>query len=104
FDISASPLRAADGTRAVAVSGVQTWALPMLTAGAGTFSGAISGAGGLTVNGSGTETLSGTNTYTGATTIGSGETLALFGSSIDTDRKSVAEGETVDIWASTSGA
>ena len=51
-----------------------------LTAGAGTFSGAIDGSGGLTVDGSGTETLSGDNLYTGATTIGSGETLALFGS------------------------
>lgn len=41
-----------------------------------TFSGILSGTGGLTVSG-GTETLSGANTYVGATTIASGATLAL---------------------------
>ena len=44
-----------------------------------TFSGVVSGAGGLTVA-SGAETLAGANTYTGSTTINSGATLALSGS------------------------
>ena len=43
-----------------------------------TFSGTISGSGGLTKQGAGTTTLSGTNTYTGATTV-SGGTLEVNG-------------------------
>ena len=42
-----------------------------ITNGGDTFSGVISGTGGLTVSG-GTETLTGANTYTGATTITAG--------------------------------
>ena len=49
-----------------------------LTAAAGTFSGDISGGGGLTVSG-GTETLTGVNGFTGLTTIDSGATLKLAG-------------------------
>ena len=45
----------------------------------GSYSGVMSGAGGLTKSGSGTQTLSGTNTYTGATSI-TGGTLAITGS------------------------
>ena len=39
---------------------------------AATFSGVISGSGGLTLAGAGTTTLSGTNTYTGGTTLTAG--------------------------------
>ena len=49
-----------------------------LTSASGTFSGVISGAGGVTIGG-GTETFSGTNTYSGITTI-KGGTLAVNGS------------------------
>lgn len=49
-----------------------------LTEASNTFSGVISGAGGLIVSG-GTETLTGINTYTGATSVTNGATLALNG-------------------------
>jgi fibronectin-binding autotransporter adhesin len=52
--------------------------LTMRGTGDSTFSGAISGSGGLKMHGSGTLTLTGVNDYTGATSIGSG-TLALAG-------------------------
>ncbi|MCP1271949.1 beta strand repeat-containing protein, partial [Acetobacter cerevisiae] len=60
-----------------------------LTKASSTYSGGMSGNGGLTVSG-GTETLAGTNTYTGATTI-SGGTLALNGTG------SIADSSTVDV-------
>ena len=74
-----------------------------LTAGAGIFSGVISGSGALTVDGSGTETLSGANTYSGATTIGSGETLALSGSGSIAASSGVTDSGTFDI-SGTTGA
>jgi autotransporter-associated beta strand protein len=46
----------------------------------GLYSGVLSGAGGVSLNGSDTYSLSGNNTYTGVTSIGNGETLALLGS------------------------
>ena len=69
---------------------------------ADTFSGNISGTGGLTVNG-GTETLAGTNSYTGATTIAAGATLALTGDGSIAASSGVAATGTFDI-SGTSGA
>lgn len=74
-----------------------------LSAAAGTFSGVISGSGGIAVAG-GSQTLSGTNTYTGKTSIADGATLALSGTgSIATSAGLVADG-TFDIAGTTSGA
>jgi autotransporter-associated beta strand protein len=75
-----------------------------LTNGSTTFSGAINGTGGLTVNGTGTETLKGNNSYTGATTIGSGETLVLSGSGSISASSNVVDNGTFDISGTTSGA
>jgi autotransporter-associated beta strand protein len=68
-----------------------------------TFSGVISGAGGITVAG-GAQALSGTNTYTGTTIINAGATLALLGTgSIATSSEVVANG-TFDIAGTSAGA
>jgi autotransporter-associated beta strand protein len=52
-----------------------------ITAGAGEFSGTITGSGTLTISG-GAQTLSGTNTYTGATTVTGGKLVLIAGSSL----------------------
>ena len=99
FDISAATAGASITTLSGAgdvTLGAETLTL---TAGDDTFSGVISGTGGLTVDGSATETLSGINTYTGATTIDSGETLALSGARLDRRRSGVADAGTFDISA-----
>ncbi len=75
----------------------------LLSNAGGTFSGAISGAGGLNITG-GTEILSGNNTYSGATTIGSGATLALSGSGSIAASSGVADSGTFDISGTTAGA
>ncbi|HUO97137.1 MAG TPA: autotransporter domain-containing protein [Rhizomicrobium sp.] len=72
-----------------------------LTTAAGTFSGTISGTGGLTIT-AGTETLTAANTYTGITTI-SGGTLILKGSGSVANSGSVTANGTFDI-SQTSGA
>lgn len=78
FDISATD----DGASVTSLSGTGSVVLGSqtltLTDAEGTFSGVISGAGGLTISG-GTETLSGDNTYTGTTTIQHGAGLVLSG-------------------------
>lgn len=74
-----------------------------ITEASGTFSGDISGDGGLTIE-DGTQTLSGLNTYTGKTDIKADATLALSGSgSIDASKQVIADG-TLDISSTTSGA
>lgn len=79
FDISGSSidatLRALNGAGSVLLGNNDL----TLTHAFGSFSGVISGAGGVTVDG-GTQTLSGVNTYTGYTVVNAGATLALSGS------------------------
>ncbi len=73
----------------------------ILTGAADTFSGTISGTGGLTVTG-GTETLTGANTYTGTTTIVSG-TLALAGAGSLASTGTVVASGVLDISGVTAG-
>ncbi|MGS0622550.1 autotransporter domain-containing protein [Ralstonia sp. VS2407] len=102
FDISGTTsgatINALTGTGAVALGG-QTLTLANA---AGTFSGVIGGAGGLTVAG-GTQTLSSTNVFTGATTINAG-TLALSGAGSIATSGGVVNNGTFDISGTTSGA
>ena len=100
FDISGTSsgatINALTGTGTVAL-GSRTLALANAS---GIFSGAIGGAGGLTLNG-GTQTLSGVNTYTGATTINAG-TLVLSGANSIAASNGVtlaAEGAALDVVA-----
>ncbi|ALX82535.1 hypothetical protein APT56_04750 [Achromobacter denitrificans] len=69
-----------------------------------TFSGVISGAGGVRVQGSRGLTMAGVNTYTGTTTIDSGATLALSGGGSVAASSGVTSDGTLDISATTSGA
>jgi|GEM_PF-809420 len=63
-----------------------------------TFSGIISGSGGLTKNGSGIFTLGGSNSYTGATTINTGTLrLGVAGGVASSSAVSVANGATFDL-------
>jgi autotransporter-associated beta strand protein len=71
----------------------------VLTGAADTFSGTISGSGGLTVNG-GIETLTGVSSYTGTTTISAG-TLALSGAGRLSSAGVVADSGVFDISAAT---
>ncbi len=67
--------------------------------GAATQSGVISGAGGLTKNGTGTLTLSGANTYTGTTTISAGTLVAANATALGTTAggTTIAPNATLDI-------
>ncbi|MDY7507563.1 autotransporter outer membrane beta-barrel domain-containing protein, partial [Ralstonia wenshanensis] len=95
---SGATINTLTGTGTVALGG-QTLKLANAT---GTFSGAIGGTGGLTLNG-GTQTLTGANGFTGATTI-SGGTLALSGNGSIAASSGVANNGTFDISGTTSGA
>jgi fibronectin-binding autotransporter adhesin len=90
FDISATTT----GASILSLSGSGTVVLGSetlsLSAAAGTFSGTISGTGGLYFSGT-TQTLTGVNTYTGATSIGTG-TLVLSGNG------SIATSSTVGVY------
>jgi autotransporter-associated beta strand protein len=74
-----------------------------LSVASNTYSGVISGTGGLTVSG-GTETISGTNVFTGLTTINSGASIALSGSGSIATSSGIANNGTFDISGTTSGA
>ena len=74
----------------------------VLTGAADTFSGIISGSGGLTING-GVETLTGVSSYTGTTTVSAG-TLALSGAGSLSSSGIVADSGVFDISATTGGA
>ncbi|WP_198291200.1 autotransporter-associated beta strand repeat-containing protein [Ancylobacter sp. FA202] len=81
------------GSYAGAISLASGTLLDYASSAAQTLSGAISGAGGLTVSGSGTLTLSGSNTYSGATSINSGAVVVSGGSAIgDSSAVTVASG------------
>ncbi len=103
FDISGT----AAGASVQTLSGVGTVALGgqtlALTNAHDTFSGAIGGSGGLTVNG-GSETLSGTNAYTGATSVGTGGALALSGAGSIETSSVIADNGHFSIAGVTSGA
>ena len=81
-------------------SGAVTLGNATLTAGSTadtTFSGIISGDGGLTKVGAGTLTLSGVNTYTGATTISSGTLQMGAAGAVPTSALEVQSGSTFDL-------
>jgi autotransporter-associated beta strand protein len=103
FDISGTSAGAA--IQSLSGSGLVTLGSQTLTltGAADSFSGSITGAGGLSIAG-GTETLSGSNAYTGATAIGSGATLALAGTGSIASSSSLADNGTFDISATSAGA
>jgi fibronectin-binding autotransporter adhesin len=103
FDISLETsgalIKTLSGSGSV-VLGTQTLTL---TNAADTFSGVISGSGGLTIA-AGSETLTGTNTFTGLTTIDSGATLKLTGTGSIAQSADPLVNGTFDISGTTSGA
>jgi autotransporter-associated beta strand protein len=103
FDIS----QTSNGASIITLSGAGLVALGSqyltLTGAHDTFTGIVSGSGGLTAAG-GTETLTGTNTYTGATSIGAGATLALSGSGSIAASSGVADNGVFDISQTNAGA
>ncbi|WP_246681601.1 autotransporter-associated beta strand repeat-containing protein [Mesorhizobium sp. B2-4-3] len=66
-------------------------------AGANTFSGVISGAGNLTMNGAGTWVVSGSNTFTGTTTVQSGTLTAGSSAAFGPSNPLVVNGGTLDL-------
>ncbi|CDX32238.1 Outer membrane autotransporter barrel domain (modular protein) [Mesorhizobium plurifarium] len=104
--ISGSSTISNDGTGALSFSGPTSFvaggAADTLTlggsyAGANTFSGVISGAGGLTMNGSGTWVVSGNSTFTGTTTVQSGTLAAGSITAFGTSSPLVVNGGTLDL-------
>ncbi|WP_321871886.1 autotransporter domain-containing protein [Paraburkholderia tropica] len=103
FDISATTAGASIATLSGA-GAVQLGARTLtLTQASGSFDGAISGTGGLTVSG-GTQTLAGASSYSGTTTISSGATLTLSGQGSIAQSSTVADDGVLDISATTAGA
>jgi fibronectin-binding autotransporter adhesin len=74
-----------------------------LTGGTGSYSGVLSGTGGLTVDNGVDQTLTGVNTYTGATTIDAGGSLSLTGTGSIADSSGVTDNGTFDISGLTNG-
>lgn len=103
FDIASTTngadIKALTGSGAVTLGGKTL----SLTAASGSFSGIISGSGGLDID-AGSQTLSGANSYTGKTAIASGATLALSGAGTVAASSEVAADGTFDISATSSGA
>ncbi|WP_208277928.1 autotransporter-associated beta strand repeat-containing protein [Massilia oculi] len=98
FDISAADkdvgIRSLSGSNSGSV--VLGGRTLVLSAASGQYAGAITGAGGLTVEG-GNEVLSGVNRYTGATTVAEGARLALTGSGSIADSRGAAIDGTLDL-------
>jgi fibronectin-binding autotransporter adhesin len=103
--ISGPSIISNDGTGALSLSGATSFvaggAADTLTlggsfAGANTFSGVISGAGNLTMNGAGTWTVSGSNTYIGTTTVQNGTLTAGSSAAFGASNPLVVNGGTLD--------
>ncbi|TPI21035.1 autotransporter-associated beta strand repeat-containing protein [Mesorhizobium sp. B4-1-1] len=104
--ISGSSTISNDGTGALSFSGptsfvaggvADTLTLGGSFAGANTFSGVISGAGNLTMNGAGTWVVSGSNTFTGTTTVQSGTLTAGSSAAFGPSNPLVVNGGTLDL-------
>ncbi|WP_246677279.1 MULTISPECIES: autotransporter-associated beta strand repeat-containing protein [unclassified Mesorhizobium] len=104
--ISGSSTISNDGTGALSFSGptsfvaggvADTLTLGGSFAGANTFSGVISGAGNLTMNGAGTWVVSGSNTFTGTTTVQGGTLTAGSSAAFGPSNPLVVNGGTLDL-------